>query len=231
MKNRAVIVTGASSGIGKSLVEKLASAGVTVFAASRRTDAAEKLKEQYPDSVIPIKLDVADTESISAFAKQLDNYEISGLVNNAGITSFTKAEKDDPVLIKNIIDTNLLGAIFVTKAVLPIMIEQKYGKIINTGSVVAEKVFTKSSAYSASKSGLIAYMKVLREEVRNYNIQVTNVLPGATQTAIWADEAIEKFGNRMMKVEDVAEVLYKICLDNSSVVYEEVVLRPSGGDL
>jgi short-subunit dehydrogenase len=98
-------------------------------------------------------------------------------------------------------------------------------------SVVTKKVFTRSSAYSASKHGLIGYANSLREEVRKYNIKVINVVPGATQTPIWSHEMREKFGERMMTVEEVAQVLVWLYLQKGNLVTEEIVLRPILGDL
>jgi NADP-dependent 3-hydroxy acid dehydrogenase YdfG len=111
------------------------------------------------------------------------------------------------------------------------MISRNSGTIINILSVVTQKLFTNSSAYSASKSGLMAYSKVLREEVRNKNIRVLNVYPGATKTSIWPNNVLEKYSHRMITPEEIAKVVYQIYIQKSNVVTEEILLRPIQGDL
>ena len=115
------------------------------------------------------------------------------LINNAGITSFKLAEENSINEINDIINTNLLGSIYAIKAVLPQMISNRSGTIINILSVVTKKTFTKSSVYSASKMGLLGYTNSLREEVRKYNIKVINVIPGATATPMWSKEMRNQF--------------------------------------
>ena len=111
------------------------------------------------------------------------------------------------------------------------MIKRKKGTIINIISVAAEKVFTRSSAYAASKSGLLAYTNVLREEVRKYNIKVINILPGATNTPMWSDKVLEEYGDKIMKPENIARVLVSVYLQGSDYVTEEIIMRPMIGDL
>ena len=111
------------------------------------------------------------------------------------------------------------------------MIANGGGTIINVLSVVTKKTFTKSSAYAASKSGLLAYTNSLREEVRQHNIKVINLIPGATETAMWSKELRSKYAERMMDTENIARVLVWAFLQKDNVVSEEIVLRPIGGDL
>jgi short-subunit dehydrogenase len=111
------------------------------------------------------------------------------------------------------------------------MINNNSGTIINILSVVTEKIFTKSSAYSASKAGLLAYVNVLREEVRANNIKVINVIPGATKTPIWHPKAIEKNSERMMSPKEIADIIYDLHLLEGIMVPEQLTLRPIQGDL
>ena len=111
------------------------------------------------------------------------------------------------------------------------MIERQSGTIINILSVVTQKVFTSSSAYTASKSGLLGYTKVLREEVRDKNIRIINVLPGATATEIWPNEVIRKNSDSMMDAEKIAKLVFKLYSERSNMVIEEIILRPLKGDL
>ncbi len=232
---KAVWITGSSSGIGKALTIEFASNGETVIATSRRKSIVQNYVDQLgklSGNIIPFQLDVGNTVEINDFYNEVSaRYEINGLINNAGLTSFKPATEDSFEEIKNIIDVNLLGAIFAIKTVLPSMISNNGGTIINILSVVTQKIFTNSSAYSASKHGLLAYSKVLREEVRKNNIRVLNVSPGATKTSIWPNHVLEKYSHRMMTPEEIAKIIFQFYSQKSILVAEEIVLRPIQGDL
>ena len=231
-KEKIVWITGASSGIGKAIALEFAKNGSSVAVSSRNEEKLSVLKKDVGDKIKIYPLDISELDSIKkTYQKISEDYEIVCIVNNAGVTSFSTAEKTPFDVTKNIIDTNLTAAIFLIKSVLPDMIENKNGTIINILSVAANTVFTKSSVYAASKAGLAAFSKSLREELRNDNIKVVNVYPGATRTPIWGDEALKKFGDKMMKPEDIAKMIYDIYKSKSNMVPEELVLRPVTGDL
>ncbi len=234
-KKNVVWITGVSSGIGKALAVEFARNNIFVIGTARRLELLIKLKNdlgKHGNNFEPHQLDVSDKTSISLFYKNiLLNYKVDCLINNAGITSFKKAI-DDPIEdIEKILRVNLFGSIYTIKTVLPEMIERQYGTIINILSMVTQKVFTSSSAYTASKSGLLGYTKVLREEVRDKNIRVINVLPGATATEIWSNEVISKHSDSMMIAENIAKLVYRIYSEKSNMVTEEIILRPLKGDL
>ncbi|HOJ37495.1 MAG TPA: SDR family oxidoreductase [Ignavibacteriales bacterium] len=238
MAHKGVIwVTGASSGIGKETAKEFARIGCKVYASARKTNLIELAnKELIAEGcdnlleIIPCNV-ASDVNVETTLKKILANDKIDCLVNNAGITSFETALDNSLNEIKDIINTNLLGSIFTIKGVLPSMIENGGGTIINILSVVVKKIFTNSSAYSASKAGLLAYTNVLREELRDKNIKIVNILPGATNTNIWPDKAREKYQNRMIKPEDVARIIVSIYLQSPHIVTEEITLRPITGDL
>ena len=231
----AVWITGANSGIGRAVALYFARKGETVIASARREEELKKLlKEENvsEENLIIVPLDVTDPSQIThAFNNLKENYQISTLINNAGISSFQPALVDKTEEIKKIVDTNLLGSINMIRTVLPDMIERRNGKIISIISVVTKKIFKNSSAYSASKAGLEAYLNVLREEIREHNIRVMNIYPGATKTPIWPNKALEKFATLMMKPDKIAEIIYDAYMLQDNVVPEEIMLRPVSGDL
>ncbi|PKL82337.1 MAG: hypothetical protein CVV24_10625 [Ignavibacteriae bacterium HGW-Ignavibacteriae-3] len=234
-KQKIVWITGASSGIGKALAVKFALNGVHVAAAARRKNLLDSIKGELGNNSTffhGYKLDISDFESVEAFYKEISgNFEVECLINNAGTTSFQNAIDNSFDEIKNIISVNLLGSIRAIKSVLPGMIERKSGTIINILSVVTQKIFTASSAYSASKSGLHAYSKVLREEIRDKNVRIINVSPGATATDIWPEGALKRYSERMMNADNIADLVYRVYSEKSNMVSEELVLRPIKGDL
>jgi 3-oxoacyl-[acyl-carrier protein] reductase len=228
-------ITGASSGIGRAAAIEFAKTGAKVFASGRRTAELERINTELDSDKISVEVfpcNVASHTNVDQTVKKiLANSKIDCLINNAGITSFKLAEENSINEINDIVNTNLLGSIYSIKAVLPHMISNGGGTIINILSVVTKKTFTKSSAYAASKMGLLGYTNSLREEVRKYNIKVINVIPGATATSMWSKEMRTQFENRMMTSEDIARVLVWAFLQKENLVTEELLLRPIEGDL
>ena len=228
-------ITGASSGIGKAAAIEFARVGTMVFASSRRAAELERLNTELSKEKLKIEIlpcNVASSSNVDQTVKKIISVSpINCLINNAGITSFKKAEANSIAEINDIINTNLLGAIYTIKYVLPQMIEQGGGTIINILSVVTKKVFTNSSIYAASKLGLLGFTESLREEVRKYNIKVVNVIPGATETTMWSNEVRKENTGKMMDVADIARLLVWLFLQKGNSVVEEIMIRPLTGDL
>jgi NADP-dependent 3-hydroxy acid dehydrogenase YdfG len=233
-KKNVVWITGASAGIGNALSIKFVNSDHQVIGSGRRSKILDNInkKIQDPRSFIYYKNDVSNSEDVSNLVELIQrDYQINCLINNAGITSFKPFIDNNLEDIENIIDINLKGPIYTIKSVLPQMIANKSGTIINILSVAAKKVFTSSSIYAASKAGLEAFSKVIREELREYNIKVINIYPGATSTDIWPENAIEKFSNKMMTPERLADFVFDIYSNSKFLSPEEIVVRPITGDL
>ncbi len=228
-------ITGASSGIGRAAAIEFAKVGTKVFASARRAVELGRLNNELSKEKIKIEIlpcNVASSSNVDQTVKKiLAVSPINCLVNNAGISSFKRAEDNSISEINDIINTNLLGAIYTIKYVLPHMIEQGGGTIINILSVVAKKIFTNSTAYAASKAGLMAYTNSLREEVRKYNIKIVNVIPGATETAIWSSEVRKDNAGKMLNTADIANLIVWLYLQKGNLVTEEIMVRPITGDL
>lgn len=226
-------VSGASSGIGKSIVIEALANGHTVVATSRNIKNLQLLKEEVSSELLIIyQCDVADSKSVEEFYKKTffeDGPDV--LVNSAGITVFKNAAETSISEVDGIIKTNLLGSVYAIQSVLPSMISKKSGTILNISSVAAIKVLKGSSIYSATKAGLLQYSRVLREEVRAHNIRVIDVLPGATETPIWDEKVRNRHKERMMNPSDVAGLVVKLFTGSGNMVAEEIVLRPVTGDL
>jgi len=234
-KNSIVWITGASSGIGKAIACEFVNNNIQVAASARSRESLERLKKELDKGEKDIELFPMDVrlkeEVIGAYQKLSKEYEVDCLINNAGSTSFKLAEENTLEEIDEIVTTNLLGSLYTIKAVLPQMIERKKGTIINIISVAAETVLKKSSVYAASKAGLLAYAKALREEVREHNIRVINIIPGATRSPIWPNFALEKYGDRMMSPAELAGLIHHVYNIKSNLVTEEITIRPIKGDL
>ena len=233
-KQSAVLITGAGSGIGRELALKLNDSGKFVILAGRREEKLLETKERLANKENSeiFTLDLQNTTAIENFADAVsDKFFVSTLINNAGATVFKTVADTIEKEVEEIIGGNLTGTILLTKHFLPAMIKKRKGKIINILSVAANTVFTRSGIYSASKAGLLAFANVVREEIREFNVSVTNVLPGATSTPIWGKDALDKYSDLMMQPSDVAEIIISSTFNKSSAVVEELVVRPITGDI
>ncbi|MDB5279972.1 MAG: NAD(P)-dependent oxidoreductase [Ferruginibacter sp.] len=187
--NKIVLITGATSGIGEACARKFASAGYSLIITGRRTERLEKLKAsletEYPTEVISLTFDVQDRlavneaiEGLSAPWKQIDI-----LINNAGLAAgrdlFEDADMDD---WETMLNTNVHGLLYVSKAVLPFMIARKSGHIINMGSIAGKEVYEKGNVYCASKFAVDAINRGMRIDLLKHNIKVTAIHPGAVET-------------------------------------------------
>lgn len=234
-KENGVWITGASSGLGKAAAKEFARVGTNVIVSARRVSELERLSQELKKeklSLLQFPCNVASSQNVDQTVKKiLEEYKIDCLVNNAGITSFKAAVDNSTNEIDDIIHTNLLGSIYTIKYVLPQMIEKGGGTIINILSYAAKTIFTNSSAYTASKMGLLGYTNVLREEVRQHNVRIINVIPGAIETPMWPGETRKEIGEKMMSVDDVARVLVSSYLGKSNLVTEEIIIRPIHGNI
>ena len=228
-----VWITGASSGIGRAAVKEFASVGVNVFASARRVTELERLKEEVESDHLEIyPCNVASQANVDqSFKKITTENQVDCLVNNAGITSFKSAEDNTIKEIEDVFATNLLGSIYTIKSVLPHFKKNGGGTIINILSVVTGKTFTNSSVYTASKMGLLGYLKVLREEVRDYKIRVVNIIPGATESAMWTREMRDEHAHRMINPGSIARIMVSAFLQKDNIVTEEIIVRPMEGDI
>jgi short-subunit dehydrogenase len=234
-KKDGIWITGASSGIGKAIALEFGKIGCNVFVSARRAQELERLIDEAGkagENIFPYPCNVASSANVDQTAKKITKeYDLSCLINNAGITSFKHASESSVNEINDIINTNLLGSIYATKSVLSTFIKNESGTIFNILSVVVSKTFTNSSVYAASKMGLLGYSNSVREEVRKHNIRVINIVPGATDTSMWSQEIRKEKSELMMNPESIARIVVSAYLQKDNLVTEEIVLRPVTGDL
>jgi 3-hydroxy acid dehydrogenase/malonic semialdehyde reductase len=187
--NKIVLVTGATSGIGKATAEKFAQKGFNIIITGRRKerlDSLEKsLKEKYKIEVKSLNFDVRSNEEVeknlNSLPKEWQNIDV--LVNNAGLA----AGKDliQEALLSDweqMIDTDVKGLLYVSRVVLPWMIKRKKGHVINLCSIAGKEVYQGGSVYCAVKHAVDAISKGMRVDCLPYNIKVTNICPGAVET-------------------------------------------------
>jgi NADP-dependent 3-hydroxy acid dehydrogenase YdfG len=233
---RIVWITGASSGIGRSLVEIFVQHGDTVAASARRIVLLEALQKDLSSAPGTCRLfpcDVGEESQVATVGEAIlkEFGAVDFLVNCAGVTSFKSFLGTTTQEFDEVVRTNLRGLFLTTKAVLPDMIERGNGVVMNILSYAGKVTYTGSSAYAAAKSGAEAMMDVVRAETRDKGIKIVNVSPGAVLTPIWHDKQRERYGHLMMKPVEVAKLLYEISLQPASMMIEDIIIRPQIGDL
>ncbi|MDQ1089278.1 MULTISPECIES: 3-ketoacyl-ACP reductase [unclassified Siphonobacter] len=213
LQGKKALVTGAGKGIGKAIALALAAEGVDVALLGRNTAnleaVAAQVKAQGVQAAV-VSADISDRTSVEMAIHQIqDSFgAIDILINNAGIAAFGKFLELEPETWENIIQVNLMGVYYATRAVLPGMIERKSGDIINISSTAGQRGAAATSAYSASKFAVLGLTESLMQEVRKHNIRVTALTPSTIAT----DMAIElnlTDGNpeKVMQAEDLAELV------------------------
>ncbi|RJL50500.1 bifunctional NADP-dependent 3-hydroxy acid dehydrogenase/3-hydroxypropionate dehydrogenase YdfG [Pectobacterium carotovorum] len=176
-----IFVTGATAGFGESITRKFISAGHKVIATGRRQERLDALKAELGDALYPLKLDVRDRQAIEQAVAALpaEWRTIDVLVNNAGLAlglePAHKASVDD---WENMIDTNNKGLVFMTRALLPAMVERNIGHVINIGSTAGNWPYAGGNVYGASKAFVQQFSLGLRADLSGTGIRVTNIEPG-----------------------------------------------------
>ncbi|MED1204327.1 3-ketoacyl-ACP reductase [Heyndrickxia acidicola] len=213
LKGKTALITGGGRGIGRAAAIALAKEGVNLGLIGRSLSNLEKVAEEVKEYDIQFSAaaaDVADLESVNKAVEHVtsDLGEIDILINNAGIAKFGGFLELDPEEWENIIRVNLMGVYNVTRAVLPGMIEKKTGDIINVSSTAGQKGAPVTSAYSASKFGVLGLTESLMLEVRKHNIRVSALTPSTVATDL-AIETNLTDGNpeKVMQPEDLAEFM------------------------
>ncbi len=187
--NKIILITGATAGIGKACAEKFAPAKYDLIITGRRKERLEALKieleKEHGIEVLPLCFDVQDRKAVEDTFSQLPErwQKIDVLINNAGLAlgrdSFADADMND---WETMLNSNVHGLLYVSKAVLPFMLAQKKGHIVNMGSVAGKEVYEKGNVYCASKFAVDAITKAMRIDLLKNNIKVTGIHPGAVET-------------------------------------------------
>ncbi|MFB1098125.1 3-ketoacyl-ACP reductase [Terribacillus sp. JSM ZJ617] len=209
LQGKRAIITGGGRGIGKALAEALAAEGVHIGLIGRTEEHVKAVAASINEvKTAYASADVSNLEDVTAAVNKVKE-ELGGidiLINNAGIAKFGGFMDLDPEEWKHIIDVNLMGVYNVTRALLPDLIEQKSGDIINISSTAGQKGAPATSAYSASKFGVLGLTESLAMEVRKHNIRVTALTPSTVATDLAFENKLTD-GNpeKVMQSEDIAE--------------------------
>jgi short-subunit dehydrogenase len=232
MKN-VVVITGASSGIGAAAALALAASHRLVLIARRAerlTELVARIKQSGGDAMF-IAADLASSETFTGLIADIVGKvgRIDVLVNNAGMFEMAKADDVSIAHVRKLWQLNVQAPMLLTAAALPQLRANK-GMIVNVSSAAADASFTSCSVYSATKSALETWSRILREELRADGVRVGVIAPGATATGVWPrDVDIDR--GRMCKAEDIGEAVRAMITVAGSASIDRLVITPPRGPL
>lgn len=234
-KNKTIVVTGGTKGIGKSIIEIFASHQFNIITCARNSEELEQLKDEvnmkYPQiNFKSLEVDVSQKKEVAKFIDFVKREEkgIDILVNNAGVFIPGQVHTEEEGVLEKMIETNLYSAYHLTRGLIDILKSQN-GHIFNICSTASITPYINGGSYCISKFALLGFSKVLREEMKEFGVRVTSILPGATYTASWEGADIPE--ERFMKAEDVAKVVFASFNLSENAVVEEILMRPQLGDI
>ncbi len=240
--NKIALITGATAGIGKACAEKFAQNNYDLIITGRRKERLDQfqleLEKEYKIKVLSLNFDVRDNAAVEKAISLLpDNWKkIDVLLNNAGLAAGL-----DPIQTgsladwEQMLDTNVKGLLYVSKQIIPFMIENKKGHIINIGSIAGKEVYPKGNVYCASKHAVDALTKGMRMDLLEHGIRVSQIAPGAVETEFSmvrlkgdqnaADKVYDGF--EPLHAEDIAEVTFYVTTMPAHVNINDLLIMPT----
>ena len=241
LKGKTVFITGATSGIGKSAAYKFAELGANLILAARRTDRLEVISSdmmsEYSVKVFTVEMDVRNYDEVKSKIESLSGEwkNIDILVNNAGLArGLSKIHEGSVKDWNEMIDTNVKGLLFVSRCIIPLMLKNNSGHIINIGSIAGREVYPMGNVYCATKHAVDAITKSMRMELVDTGIKVTTIDPGLVETEFGlvryrgdAEKSKTAYtGMEPLTPDDVAETIIFAATRRENFVIAEMVLLP-----
>jgi len=241
MNTKTAFITGASSGIGRAVAQILAENGINLVLCGRRRERLEELKSELEKKVKVTTLcfDVSDRKAVFAAVESLSNEwkkSINILINDAGnahgLASFQDADLDD---FDAMVNSNVRGLLYVSKAVIPLLINNKNGHVINISSIAGKETYPNASVYCATKHAVEAISQGMRMDLLPFGIRVTNIAPGAVETEFSlvrfkgdkkrADAVYQGF--EPLKAKDIADVVFYALSRPDHVQIADITIMPT----
>lgn len=196
-KDKVVLITGAGSGIGEECAKRFSESGAIVVLCDNKEDRIQKVKEELGGKCVACKIDVTNYANIEKLVKFVVDKlgHIDVVVNSAGICKLMPIDEMPIETVDALIDINLKGTVYMSKALASIMKNQKSGKIINMSSIAGRICNSGSNVYATTKAGIMAITSSMARELAEYNVNVNSVLPGIVRTNMW-EGILDDFTNK-----------------------------------
>ena len=228
------VISGASSGIGEAIAKEFASNGNTVFLGARSTDKLEKIVDEIKSKggkAYSFYLDFLDDNSIQNFITDVNALgEVNTVINNSGFGKFDKIESAQISDWDKMMAVNLRSAFLLSKAFIPTMKKNKSGNLVFINSVAGQHGYPYSAGYVASKFGMRGLAESLRNELREDNIKVTSIYPGAVDSLFWDNVNADFPRDEMMTSKEIAETVFFAIQKQGIGALEDIVIRRTKGD-
>jgi len=237
IKGKVALISGASRGIGRAIARKLASKDAKIVAVARNSNSLKELGRalsEFNSESMALPCDITQlddcTHVVQETIKRLGKIDI--LVNNAGVGYSGIIAESNPAEVEEMFKVNLFGCYYMTRLVLPHMIQHRSGDIVNVGSIAGLKYSPGFAVYSATKFAIRAFTEALRNEVQDYDIRVALINPGITRTSFYKSFAKHKSPvpvdkGDMLSPEDIAEAVYFMLTQPKGVALNEITIRPN----
>ena len=229
VKNKNVLIVGATGGIGSRVAKLLAGSGANLFLAGRNSEKLEALVQELNiHSSKTLALDISKAGEVAVLKEQFFTQypTIDVLVNAAGLGIIKSSDTLTEDEFMQTINTNLYAPFLLVKAFLPNMKETKKGLIIHIPGILGKVPMLGAAAYSASKYGLNGMMQSIREEVKRTEIRITNLFLGGVDTPFWDTIDLRVQRDKMVMAEEAAKAIWFLCQQPTSAVVSEMVVQP-----
>jgi short-subunit dehydrogenase len=227
LKNKKVLIVGATGGIGAHLVKLIHNSGAQVWIAGRQLAKLNLIAEsnQLPASQI-LEVDLSNSASVQNLIKKIENETFDIYINAAGIGIIKPLNQLEVSDMQLSYQVNVLSTFEIVKAILPKMIEVKKGLIINIPGILGKIPMSGAAAYCASKYALVGMMQSIREELKRTEIRITQVYLGGVDSPFWDNIDLRVQRDKMIQAEEAAKSIWFLCQQPSSGVVSEMVLQP-----
>lgn len=227
LKNKNVLLLGATGGIGSNLLKLLTNSGANVWMAGRQLDKLQALSQenQIPSDRV-LQVDLADAHAVQLFINKIASISFDIFINAAGIGIIKPLDQLQVSEMQSSLQVNVLSIFEIVKAILPKMIEVKKGLIINIPGILGKTPMSGAAAYCASKYALVGMMQSIREELKRTEIRITQVYLGGVDSPFWDTINLRVQREKMIQAEEAAKSIWFLCQQPTSGVVSEMVLQP-----
>ena len=227
LKNKNVLLLGATGGIGSNLLKLLTNSGANVWMAGRQLDKLLALSKEnnIPNDRV-LQVDLANAQSVQVFIEKISAISFDTFINAAGIGVIKPLDQLQISEMQLSLQVNVLSIFEIVKSILPKMIEVKKGLIINIPGILGKTPMSGAAAYCASKYALVGMMQSIREELKRTEIRITQVYLGGVDSPFWDTINLRVQREKMIQAEEAAKSIWFLCQQPTSGVVSEMVLQP-----